>query len=391
MVLSAVNYELLSRDGYRRIDGYERFDGQTSPSDATYWILKFDAGSAIISEGNTVDGLTSGASGEALLDAVIESGSYGGGDAAGYLVLTNLSGNFQDNEPLQVSSVTKSTADSVEVVRGASTPALDATHSQDAIETQRAKILKVGDADGSGPIRGVHVYQGDVYAFRDNASVTECLMWKATSTGLVQQDLGNRVEFETGNAEIVDGETLTQTGTTATINRVVLQSGTWVGGDAAGYLIIGAVTSGPYAAGVATTAGGSATLIGAELANTIAPGGRYEFENYNFYGATNTKRMYGVNGVDTAFEFDGATYIPIITGNAVDKPSHLAVNEYHLMLSFDNGSLQNSGSGNPYDWGGVIGGGANEIGCGDEIVGLKKEVGEALAIICRKPHVPATR
>lgn len=273
-------------------------------------------------------------------------------------------------------------ADGVAVERGADTPALDSTYAQDAIETQRLNISVVGSTDGSGVVRGCHVFQGDVYAFRDNAAVTECLMWKATSSGWVQQDLGNRVAFTLGTAEMVEGETLTQGGITSTINRVVLQSGTW-GGTAAGYLVIGAVTSGPYAAGVATTAGGSATLSAAEVANTINPGGRYEFENYNFYGATETKRMYGVNGVDTAFEWDGSVFVPIITGNTVDTPTHLAINEYHLMLAFANGSLQNSGTGDPYDWGGIVGGGAAEIGCGDDIVGLKKEVGEALAILCR--------
>ena len=102
MILSGINYELLSRDGYRRVDGYERFDGQSSPSDASYWILNFDAGTDIISEGDQVDGLASGASGEALIDAVVTLGSYGGNDAAGYLVLTGITGNFQNNEALQL-------------------------------------------------------------------------------------------------------------------------------------------------------------------------------------------------------------------------------------------------------------------------------------------------
>ena len=44
MLLAATNYELLPRGGYRRIDGFERSDGQPRPSDANYWILDFDAG-----------------------------------------------------------------------------------------------------------------------------------------------------------------------------------------------------------------------------------------------------------------------------------------------------------------------------------------------------------
>ena len=35
------NYEPGDKGGYRRIDGYERLDGQNSPSEASYWILNF--------------------------------------------------------------------------------------------------------------------------------------------------------------------------------------------------------------------------------------------------------------------------------------------------------------------------------------------------------------
>ena len=69
-VLAAVNYELLSRDGYRRIDGIERSDGQLSPTAASYWILKYDFGDFAISEGDLITGLSSGATGLCLTDKV---------------------------------------------------------------------------------------------------------------------------------------------------------------------------------------------------------------------------------------------------------------------------------------------------------------------------------
>ena len=373
MALFAVNYELLTRDGYRRVDGIERYDGQPLASEASYWVLNYDAGTTAILEGDIVTGAISGVTGEVLLDQV-------GSVASGYIVLTNVTGVYQNNEGLEVSAAKVAVADGVSVIRNAPTPALDAIHAQDAIETQRAKILQVGSANGSGPVRGVNVFNGDIYAFRDNTGATECLMWKSTAAGWVQQSLGNRVAFTTGTAAFVEGETLTQTGTTATINRVVLQSGDWSTSDAAGYLIIGTVTSGPYAAGVATSASGSATLSGVEVANTIVAGGRFEFRNDNFFATTFTKRMYGVSGVDYAFEWDGSVFVPIITGNVVDTPTHLEVNELHLALVFANGSLQNSATGLPYQW---AGGGAAEIGVGDDIIGLQKEVGGPMVVLCR--------
>lgn len=100
MVLAAVNYELLSREGYRRIDGFERFDGQPSPSEASYWILNFDAGSIAEPEDNGLcTGVTSGATGD-LLTKVVTAGTWAGNDAEGYFVLGNVVGSFQNNETL---------------------------------------------------------------------------------------------------------------------------------------------------------------------------------------------------------------------------------------------------------------------------------------------------
>lgn len=100
MTTGCINYELLSRDGYRRIDGYERCDGQASPSDATYWILDFMSGD--ISEPEVtgiVYGGTSGATAEVGL-VVVSTGAWSLGTATGYLVLFDLDGIFIDTEPL---------------------------------------------------------------------------------------------------------------------------------------------------------------------------------------------------------------------------------------------------------------------------------------------------
>lgn len=105
MLLGGVNYELLTRDGLRRLSGYERFDGQASPSDASYWILDFDTGTDIETPfsapeiGATAQGGTSGATGEVGL-VVTESGSFELGTAVGYIVLFNVSGTFASGEAI---------------------------------------------------------------------------------------------------------------------------------------------------------------------------------------------------------------------------------------------------------------------------------------------------
>lgn len=66
--------------------------------------IDFANGDTAISAGDTVTGGTSGAYGQAEVDATLESGSYGGGDAAGYIVLRGVTGTFVDTEDLEVSA-----------------------------------------------------------------------------------------------------------------------------------------------------------------------------------------------------------------------------------------------------------------------------------------------
>lgn len=368
-VIAASNYEPLER-GYHRIDGFERFDGQTKPSEASYWVLNFDAGTAEFVEGETVTG-AGGATGVALIDAVVESGSYGGSDADGYLVLTEVSGTFNNDEALTGSIAGAATADGTATQRGADNDTDDTTWIRDAIETARTNIATV---PGSGRIRGVWVYDGDAYAFRDNAGGTACVMFKATTAGWVAQDLGYRVSFDTGTGEISAGNTVTglASGASGTVTRVAQRTGAWDDGDAAGQLIFASISGGPFQNGEQLQVGAvtKALADGASEAITLPAGGHYECLNKNFYGASNLKRMYGVNGVGTAFEWDGTVFVPIVTGMTTDTPNHIHEYKKHLVLSFPGGSSQNSSTGNPYEWDPLTG--AAELGIGENITGYSK-------------------
>ena len=375
------NYEPTER-GYQRIVGIERFDGRPKPSDASYWILDYDAGTAVISEGDTVTGADSGATGEALIDAVIESGSYAGNDAAGYLVLVNVSAtSYQNNENLQVSAATKSVADGAETEVGADTDALSTTYLEDAIETTRDDIAAV---PGSGNMRGVRSYNGATYAFRDNAGGTAVDMYKSTTAGWVLQDLGETFTFTSGGTtEIAEGDTVTGSvsGETAVVKRVILTSGTWAGGDAAGRLIVYSVSGAFQAENLLVSAADLATIAADAVPNTLAAGGRFEFVNYNFGGHSSTNRMYGCDGVSLGFEWDGAVFVPILTGMTTDTPAHLIAHKKHLFYSFAGGSVQHSGIGTPYVW--TILSGAAEIGIGQEVTGFARNASTVLTIFGR--------
>ena len=157
---------------------------------------------------------------------------------------------------------------------------------------------------GSGPIRGVWEYNNVVYAFRNNAGGSACVMHKSTSSG-------------------------------------------W------------AVVSTP----------------------TLSPNGNFEFINHNFTGHSGSLKMFGCDGINKAFQFNGTTLSFLTTGMTTDTPSHIGVHKNHLFLSFTGGSVQHSGVGNPASWSLVTG--AGEIGIGTEVTGFSSMKGDSLAITGR--------
>lgn len=380
-IIAGVNHEPRP-EGYRRIQGYERLDGRQEASAASYWVLNFDAGTVAVAEGDTVTGLNSDATGVALIAGVLSSGTYGAGTAAGYLVLTNVDGTFENDEPLQVSGSTVCVANGTTSERGASTDANDTTWFRDAVTTARAAI---GTVPGSGPILGVYSWLGDRYAFRDTADATAAKMYRASLSGWAEMDLGRTVDFTSGGTtEIQELDTVTgaSSGATAEVRRVIVTSGSWAGGDAAGRLIL-YNQSGTFQAenlNVGATLN-VATIAGDSTAHSLPAGGAYEFRSHNFQGASGSKRMYGVNGVGTGFEWDGETFVPIITGMTQDTPTRIAVHRNHLFFGFPGGSVQHSGIGDPYAWSVVTG--ASEIALGDEITALLDGMTSTLGILCR--------
>lgn len=389
-LIACQNYEADYR-GYRRFDGYERFDGRPKPSKASYWVMNFDAGQTAISEDDTVTGATSGATGIALQDATVSSGSWGGNDAAGELILYNVSGTFQDNENLEVSASTVAVADGVATEGGASTDALNDTYTQAAIEKRRDAISAI---TGSGDILGIFTLSGTVYAVRNNAGGTAAQMWQATASGWTQKTFGHTLDFDSGaTAEIVEGETISggTSGATATVERVVLQDGAW-SGTAEGYFVLSGISGTFQAAETVTggTSGGTASAGGAQSAITLPPGGKYRAVRHNFFGTSNLKRVYFVNGEGYAHEWDGTVLAPIRTGlsSSLDKPKHIAILSNHLFLGYDGGTMQFSSTGLPLVFDATTG--AGEVGVGDDITGMKGFTKNSMVATARNKVVYVT-
>jgi hypothetical protein len=346
MVIACENYES-DAGGYARAYGYERFSGRTRPSQMSYWLLNFDQGSAAITSGQTVTGLTSGATAVLLTDAVVSTGSYAGGDAAGYLILKADAG-FLDNEALQVGGVTKMFANGVTLEHGADTATLDATYTALAAETQRALIAA---PTGSGNVLGGFVLNGSNFCFRDNGGTG--VLYKESSTGWVAQPLGYYLLFKQGTAELFEGDVITggTSGHTGEIVHIALLSGTWGAGTAAGVIVF-QTTTGIFQNNENITGGtGAAKADGTRVTNTIGPGGRYLATIHNFFGAGKSPRAYVVNGVGRGFEWDDQAQVitPIFTGlsTALDKPTRVAQFAEHLFLGYSTGYGVWSELGNP--------------------------------------------
>lgn len=348
----AANFECNVNGGYTRIAGYERYDGRPSPSAALYNILTCLLTGAV-AVGNTVVGQSSAATGKVI--------ARSGND----VIITRQTGTFLAGEGITVSAVAVGT---ITTIAGVSADGLtDAQYRNLAADEYRSSIQAV---PGSGNILGVALYKGDVYAWRNNAGGTAAVMHKATTSGWTAVTLGKELAFGTGTAEIFEGNTVTgaTSGATGVVARVALQSGSWGSGDAAGRLILSSSTGTFLAAenltvsaAVKAVAGGAATQI------TLAPSGRYETVVANFGGGDANFRLYGCDGKNRAFEFDGTVFVPIATAMPTDTPTHIAVHKQHLFLSF-GASLQFSGLGYPYQWDPILG--AGEIAMNAAITNL---------------------
>lgn len=353
-LFDAQNYEPLAVGGYRRIDGHERSDGQTAPTGSPYWLMTATV-TGTLAAGQTITGLTSGATGKLLL----VDGST--------LILGRVSGTFQNAEALQVGGVTQATATSVATTNGANWPADHVDYRQLAADDRRADILTV---PGSGSVRGVFVLNDVVYALRDNAGGTAGDLYRQSASGWVLMNLGREIQFTGGtNNGITVGQTVTgaTSGATAVARAVLLRTGSWAG-TGVGTIVFASVT-GAFQNGENLQVGGvtKAVASGADTAITRQPGGRVESVLGNFTGAAATKKVYAADGVNLGFEFDGTTYVPIRTDMTSDVPKHVAVHRNYLWFSF-GASLQKSSIANPYMWTAVTG--SAEFAMGDEITGI---------------------
>lgn len=360
---AALNYEPALEGGYRRTKGYERFDGRPAPSAATYLLVDINWTSPPAAG-------TTAAVGTAVATVAAILGST--------TVLADVSGPVVNGAVVVVAGLPAGTVTNA-LPAGGVTLEQDAVYLGMAADLRRAAIAAV---PGSGPLRGIASLAGEIYAWRDVAGATEGAMYRATNGGWARVSFGEEIAFTNANTSVGVGDVLTAGGVTATIMAVVVETGSLQSGVNTGRLVISGRAGGSYAAGAATsTGGGTLTLGGAQTAITLPAGGFYRAIVHNFSGKANADRLYFVNGVGRAHEFDGTTLVPINTGDTADKPSHVLQHAQRLILAID-GSLMWSVAGQPVVFDAISG--SQEFAVGALITGLASLTGKAMAIFTDK-------
>lgn len=405
-LLSCLNFErTYGKQGYRRIDGYERFDGRSKPSEASYWTVTFSGGTTGLVVGASLSinaGPLLGTSSGTLVQVTVTSGSLGAGTAVGTLLLTGVSNTAANGsapwnaQTIQsgMSSVGTATSDAYE---GSISDTLYYTRLSTVREYLRSLI---GSVPGYGPILGLAVFQQRVIAARQTAEhMAVCSLYESTSTGwsLVYDNIpmgSGRTRFAidnfTGDPKnialfMVNGETR--------MHRIKLVNGSWVV---------------QYAPDIYSTEGTSSTSI---TLNSAAPANKT-------YTIAGTARDWIAGDVLTVIPVGVETYkitatvvsyahptlvvsmptpvgylsgvtivIPSINFTASlwdfhktdDRPIDVISHKDHLFLAYPSGQLQSSNLGDPMTYTSS----AALFGVGDEIVAMKSLRGSQLAVFCK--------
>lgn len=111
------------------------------------------------------------------------------------------------------------------------------------------------------------------------------------------------------------------------------------------------------------------------------PLGRYTFDVAAFKAVSSSRELFmqADNATGKPWKYNGVTCAEIAAAPAGGK--FIKAHAFHLIIGFEDGSLQWSEIGDPTLWGAL--GGAGELGVSDNIVGLSSTAGGVLIVFCR--------
>ncbi len=183
--LSMVNFEPWYNGGYRRVDGYERFDGRAKPSNAVVYGAVVSALTGIslgTATGSPGTGVVSGATAQ-FVEAVTVGGTS-------WLALTNVSGTFGTGEKILFGTATSTgtivTAPSLNFAPTGTGTSGFAYLSEFLAQAQNFYRAQIQPVPGTGNVLGAWQLGTNIYAWRGTGTGTAAaLMYQATGTGWV--------------------------------------------------------------------------------------------------------------------------------------------------------------------------------------------------------------
>lgn len=388
-LLACLNFEPHYNDGYRRVLGYERFDGRPRPHLQTY--IGFDlVDSTGLTTGTVVTGDTSGTSGTVIGIS---------GNSIAVTKVSGGSGTFDAGEGLNTAAYTIAATPTPTVGLGPD----GATESVFRLATEDEYRGDIQVVPGAGEVLGIWRLRDATYACRDNVGDTACVMHKASASGWTTTGvtMGHYLKFDGGGggtaaALPLVGETVTggTSGASGVVHRIINWAGGTATNDATGYIVFESVTSGPFQNNEALNVSATkrADSNGASVQYAFSTDGEFRFRSHNFAASSTSFYAYGVNAVDDAFEIDengvvSPILIPTIAdltgvtennGPPAGKPYLVEVHKNHLFLAYPGGRVVSSVVGEPMNFSGFLN--AAEFGLGEEVTGLSSAAGGVLVM-----------
>ena len=374
-VAEALNFEqVFGKVGYRRVDGYERFDGRPQPHLARYYVQEFDQGASEILVGDMLTGATAQAE---VIGVELSSGSWAAGTAAGLAYVVLVAGEWVAGQDILRSGTAIAKA-SVDTYQGrAQTSATHAEYLLQAVNKRRSVIQAV---PGSGPVRGVAIHDGVVFAVRDVSDGQSAALWKSTDSGWasVRSGLlpGGRFEFISTN---FSGDAKKQVLIGCDGRNIPF---VWDGKD---YKEIAPIFS------TQSTSATSFSIGTGSKAFTVVEAGRNYVAGDSVLihcSANAANRMSG-----TVTSYTHPTLTINVTGvvgsgtftdwriglaNFEDKPYMVTAHKDHAFLAYPRGQLQTSNIGDPL----LYTSSAALFGLGEEITGMASLKGAVLGVFC---------
>jgi hypothetical protein len=260
--LAMVNYEPWFNGGYRRIDGYERFDGRAKPSNGTAYGVVMSSLSGVNGVGTSTTtnplsyqpgtGVTSGATCQVV--AAISTVAYSGTTTSTsyWLGITAIAGTFAAGEKIFIGTTTSTgtiitTPSANYAPSGTGTDGFTFT-SEFLFGAQNYYRQQIGIVPGTGNILGIWQLNGSTYAVRGTGTAgTPANLWKASAAGWTKSGITFATTlYYKGLLSTVQAAQFTATlDQTGILNVTAMASGTlYVGGtigDTTGFVPIGAV------------------------------------------------------------------------------------------------------------------------------------------------------